>query len=172
MDGLSNLRSCKINPLQGSPNIFEILAQPWHNFLSGNQPFLSFSDPITASPSEQKHIGLYKCVINLVAMLSFRTGGWHIFFSSLWYRPHLYCIKKSLVWTDIEKTAPENISECSIVSLSEYELKKFFTKLRLDTLHLGRDRKKNSPGFRREDPQLIFLLELQLWLIYIFLDPG
>lgn len=88
-------------------------------------------------------------------MLNFRTAGWCIFLSSLWYKPHLYFFKKSLIWTDIEKTAPENISECSAVSLSEYELKKLCTRLR-PYIWIGTE-KRTLSWLRRESPQLIFL---------------
>lgn len=100
MGGLSNLRSCKINLLQGSLNIFEILPQTQNNFLSGNQSFLPFSDSITASASKQKLMGLYKHVIKTCGNAQFQDSRFayiHVcgidligtVSKSLWYRQTL-----------------------------------------------------------------------------------
>ena len=46
--------------------------------------------------------------------------------------------------TDVEKTAPGNLSEHSVVSLSEGEHKEICTGLRLDTPHSDKYDKNNS----------------------------
>lgn len=80
-----------------------------------------------------------------MATLNFlRTAYSHVFLATQWYRLHWYCFKKSLVQTDIEKTAPGNLSEHSVVYLSEYEHKEVCTGLRLDTPHSDEYDKNNS----------------------------